>query len=101
MSKKDMFIAIMLNVVWGGSFTFAGYAVLFYAPLFLYALRFLSTGLITAPINRAPLSKIPLLKIIGVRLFILMLKWFIFDYFELFIILSLLIRKLIVLSNIN
>lgn len=61
MSKKDMFIAIMLNVVWGGSFTFAGYAVLFYAPLFLYALRFLSTGLITAPINRTPLSKIPLL----------------------------------------
>lgn len=54
MSKKDILIIILLNIVWGTSFTAAGYAFKFYSPFFLYAIRFLSTGLMTIPFGKIP-----------------------------------------------
>ena len=54
MSKKDIVIALLLNIIWGTSFTFAGYAMAFYAPVFLYSLRFFTTGLLTITFNPFP-----------------------------------------------
>ena len=65
MLKKDVLIAIILNIVWGSSFTFAGYAILFYAPIFLYSLRFLSTGAITVWFNKVPKNVLPLIVLLG------------------------------------
>ena len=71
MSKKDIIIVLLLNIIWGTSFAFAGYAMAFYTPIFLYALRFFSTGVLTIPFNKFPktYSKKILLILLNHKLF--------------------------------
>ncbi|MDD2839603.1 MAG: DMT family transporter [Rickettsiales bacterium] len=66
MSKIDIFIALLINFIWGSSFAFAGYAMSFYTPVFLYSLRFLITGLATTPFNNFPKAAIKKIFLISI-----------------------------------
>ncbi len=65
MLKLDIFIALLINVIWGSAFAIAGYAMTFYAPVFLYSLRFLVAGLATTPFNNFPKTSVSKIFIIS------------------------------------
>lgn len=66
MSKLDIFIALLINLIWGSSFAIAGYAMSFYTPIFLYSLRFLITGIATTPFNSFPKTAIKKIFLISI-----------------------------------
>lgn len=54
MSYIDIFLVLLLNLIWGSAFTFSGYAMIFYAPIFAYFIRFFSVGICTIPFYKFP-----------------------------------------------
>jgi O-acetylserine/cysteine efflux transporter len=54
MLKRDIFILIFLNVVWGSAFAISGYGLKYFAPTFMYALRFFIAGVAVAPFCKFP-----------------------------------------------
>lgn len=66
MSKLDILIALLINLIWGSSFAIAGYAMSFYTPIFLYSLRFLITGIATTPFNSFPKTAIKKIFLISI-----------------------------------
>jgi drug/metabolite transporter (DMT)-like permease len=51
-SKKDILLILLLNVVWGSAFAIGGYGLKYFSELFLYSMRFLIVGILTAPFFR-------------------------------------------------
>jgi len=54
MTKTDILLVLLMNLIWGCSFTFTGYAVIFYAPIFIYSIRGLLSGGLTVAFNKFP-----------------------------------------------
>ncbi|GMO62453.1 MAG: DMT family transporter [Rickettsiales bacterium] len=50
LSKRDFFIVVILNIVWGSAFAIAGHAMKYFPPLIAYSLRFFLIAVVTIPL---------------------------------------------------
>ncbi|MDR3290297.1 MAG: DMT family transporter [Rickettsiales bacterium] len=51
MTTIDIFLALVVNLLYGSTFTFGKYVMAVFTPVFVYCLRFLLAGLLVTPFN--------------------------------------------------